>query len=311
MVSPDSDLYRTHPDWCLHVPGRTRTESRNQLILDMGRPEVQEYVIRAVSDVLSSAGIDYVKWDMNRNMTEAVSLILPQDRKGETMHRYMLGLYRVLETITSAFPQILFESCSGGGGRFDPGMLFYMPQTWTSDDTDAIERLKLQYGTSIVYPASAMGAHVSAVPNHQTGRSVSISMRGDVALGGNFGFELDLTRLSSEELDACAEMVKKIKGIRSLTQKGTFWRLVSPFENSFAAWSFVSEDRSDVLFCAYRVLTVPNMPPVRVRLHGLDPEKTYTDEKGRSFSGAFLMQQGYSVHLRSDFSSEVLHFRVK
>ena len=311
MVSPDSDLYRAHPDWCLHVPGRTRTESRNQLILDMGRPEVQEYVIRAVSDVLSSAGIDYVKWDMNRNMTEAVSLILPQDRKGETMHRYMLGLYRVLETITSAFPQILFESCSGGGGRFDPGMLFYMPQTWTSDDTDAIERLKLQYGTSVVYPASAMGAHVSAVPNHQTGRSVSISMRGDVALGGNFGFELDLTRLSSEELDACAEMVKKIKGIRSLTQKGTFWRLVSPFENSFAAWSFVSEDRSDVLFCAYRVLTVPNMPPVRVRLHGLDPEKSYTDEKGRSFSGAFLMQQGYSVHLRSDFSSEVLHFRVK
>ena len=309
MVSPDSDLYRAHPDWCLHVPGRSRTESRQQLILDMSRPEIQDYVISAVSAILGSADINYVKWDMNRNMTEAFSAALPADRKKETTHRYMLGLYRVLETITSAFPDVLFESCSGGGGRFDPGMLYYMPQTWTSDDTDAVERLKLQYGTSVVYPASAMGAHVSAVPNHQTGRSVSIQMRGDVALGGNFGFELDLTALSREDLKACAEMVARVKEIRSLTQKGTFWRLVSPFEESFAAWSFVSEDGSDVLFCAYRVLAVPNMPPVRVRLHGLKPDAVYGDEKGRAFSGAALMAQGYSVSLRNDFSSEVLRLR--
>ena len=311
MVSPDSDLYRAHPDWCLHVPCRTRTESRNQLILDLGRQEVQEYIIRSVSSVLGSAGIDYVKWDMNRNMTEAVSAVLPQDRKGETMHRYMLGLYRVLEAVTSAYPDVLFESCSGGGGRFDPGMLYYMPQTWTSDDTDAVERLKLQYGTSVVYPASAMGAHVSAVPNHQTGRSVNIRMRGDVAIGGNFGFELDLTALSPEELSACREMVSEVKKLRSLTQTGTFWRLVSPFKESFAAWSFVSEDGSDVLFCAYRVLAVPNTPPVRVRLYGLNPSAVYEDGQGRSFSGAALMAQGYSVRLNNDFSSEVVRFRVK
>ena len=206
MVSPDSDLYRAQPDWCLHVEGRPRTQGRQQLILDLSRPEVQEYIISAVSGVLSSAGVDYVKWDMNRNMTEAFSVVLPPERKKETQHRYMLGLYHVLESITSAFPNVLFESCSGGGGRFDPGMLFYMPQTWTSDDTDAVERLKLQYGTSFVYPASSMGAHVSAVPNHQTGRTVPLKMRGNVALGGNFGFELDPGRLSPEEREAVKEV---------------------------------------------------------------------------------------------------------
>ena len=306
MVSPDSDLYRAHPDWCLHVPGRPRTQARQQLVLDLSRPEVQEYIISAVSAVLSSAQIDYVKWDMNRNMTEAFSAALPPERKKETQHRYMLGLYRVLGEITSAFPRVLFESCSGGGGRFDPGMLFYMPQTWTSDDTDAVERLKIQYGTSFVYPASAMGAHVSAVPNHQTGRTVPLKLRGDVALGGNFGFELDPCKLSPEETAEAKEMIARVKSLRDLTREGTFWRLLSPFEDRSTAWAFVSEDRRKVLFCAFCALVPPNSAPVRVRLRGLDPDAWYKAEDGRRFSGAALMYQGITVPLTKDFSSEVL-----
>ena len=218
----------------------------------------------------------------------------------------MLGLYHVLESITSAFPYILFESCSGGGGRFDPGMLFYMPQTWTSDDTDAVERLKLQYGTSFVYPASSMGAHVSAVPNHQTGRSVPLKMRGDVALGGNFGFELDPGKLLPEELEEAKQMVTRVKSLRDLTRQGTFWRLLSPFEGQLTAWAFVSENRKDILLCAYSVLSVPNSSPVRVRLQGLEPGYRYKAEDGRQYSGAALMYQGIMLPLDRDFSSIVL-----
>ena len=306
MVSPDSNLYRSHPDWCLHVDGRPRTEARNQLILDLSRREVQDYIISAVSRVLSSARIEYVKWDMNRNMTEPFSAALPADRKMETQHRYMLGLYRVLDEIISAFPDVLFESCSGGGGRFDPGMLYYMPQTWTSDDTDAAERLKLQYGTSFVYPASAMGAHVSAVPNHQTGRSVSMRMRGEVALSGNFGFELDMSRLTQDDLAEAGELVRRVKAIRDLTRRGTFWRLLSPFEGPYTAWAFVSEDRSRILLCVYRTLAVPNSPPVRIRLRGLKPDASYIAEDGSVCNGAALMNHGLTLHLPGDFSSRVI-----
>ena len=309
MVSPDSDLYRAHPDWCLHVPGRVRTEARNQLILDLSRQEVQDYIISAISAVLSSASIGYVKWDMNRNMTEAFSEALPACRRMETQHRYMLGLYRVLEEITSAFPDVLFESCSGGGGRFDPGMLYYMPQTWTSDDTDAVERLKLQYGTSFVYPVSSMGAHVSAVPNHQTGRTSSLHMRGDVALSGNFGFELDLAQMSREDLEEAADLVSRVKSLRDLTRTGTFWRLLSPFEGQETAWAFVSEDQQEVLFCAYRALSVPNMPPLRIRLRGLLPDVWYKAEDGTAYNGSVLMNHGLSVFLKGDFSSFVLHLK--
>ncbi len=306
MVSPDSDLYREHPDWCLHIPGRPRTQGRNQLILDLSRREVQDYIISSVSTVLSSAHIEYVKWDMNRNMSEAFSSALPSERKMETQHRYMLGLYRVLDQITSAFPQILFESCSGGGGRFDPGMLFYMPQTWTSDDTDALERLRLQYGTSMVYPVSAMGAHVSAVPNHQTGRSVSMRMRGEVAMAGNFGFELDLASLSEAELAEAASLVSRVKSIRSLTFSGSFHRLLSPFEGGDTAWMFVSDDRTDVLVFAYRTLVSPNMPPLRLRLAGLKKDAWYADEEGKRFHGSALMNQGITIQLRGSFLSQVI-----
>ena len=307
MVSPDSRLYRAHPDWCLHVPGRPRTEARNQLILDLSRTEVQDYLISAVSFQLESASVDYVKWDMNRNMTEAFSQGLPTDRKTETQHRYMLGLYRVLETITAAFPNVLFESCSGGGGRFDPGMLYYMPQTWTSDDTDAGERLKLQYGTSIVYPTSAMGAHVSAVPNHQTGRTVSLRMRGDVALAGNFGFELDLTKMTPEELAEATDLVARVKRFRDLTRSGTFWRLLSPFDGTYTAWAFVSDDKKEALVCCYQTLSIPNMPPLRLCLRGLLPDVWYRDDKGIEYQGAVLMYYGITCRLRGDFSSSVIH----
>ncbi len=309
MVSPDSDLYRAHPDWCLHVDGRERTQGRNQLILDLSRADVQDYIIEAVSAVLRSAPIDYVKWDMNRNMTEAFSARQTPQRQMETQHRYMLGLYRVMEAITSRFPHVLFESCSGGGGRFDAGMLHYMPQTWTSDDTDAVERLYIQYGTSFAYPASAMGAHVSAVPNHQTGRSTSMQMRGDVALGGNFGFELDLSKLSEADLETAKKLVETVKDVRSLTQQGVFTRLISPFEGEYAAWQFASEDGSDALLCVYRIMSRPNELYTRVRMAGLIPEATYADEAGKTYCGAVLMNMGLWVTLPGDFSSKVIRFK--
>ncbi|AWB46049.1 alpha-galactosidase [Paenibacillus sp. CAA11] len=287
MVSPDSELYRQHPDWCLHAPGRRRTEARSQLILDLSREEVCDYLYDTLSKVFASAPITYVKWDMNRNMTEIASAQAPSDRQKETAHRYMLGLYDLLERLTTSFPDILFESCSGGGGRFDPGMLYYMPQTWTSDDTDAIERLAIQYGTSIVYPASTMGAHVSAVPNHQVHRMTSFALRGDVAMSGNFGYELDLSSLSQEEKTLAARQVAQYKEIRSLVQQGEMYRLLSPFEGrGDTAWMFVSEDQSEAFVAFFRVLAEPNGPIRRLTLKGLDPNKRYKLEAGVSAAAA-------------------------
>ena len=307
MISPDSDLYRAHPDWCLHVPGRARTEERNQLILDLTRQEVRDYVTEAVTSVLRESSADYLKWDMNRNMTEYFSPALPPERRMEAQHRYMLGLYEIMETVTRRFPQVLFESCSGGGGRFDPGMLFYMPQTWTSDNTDAVCRLGIQYGTSYVYPASAMGAHVSAVPNHQCQRTTPLRMRGDVALcGGSFGLELDVTILSEEEKEQARAVIERAKEFRGLVQQGTFWRLLSPSGAGYAAWQFVRDDGKQTLVCVYRILSVPNLPPVRVKLAGLDPDASFRDETGKLYSGAALMYLGLSIGIPGDFGSCVL-----
>lgn len=308
MISPDSDLYRAHPDWCLHAAGRKRTEARQQLILDLSRTEVQDYIIEAVSKVLRSAPIDYVKWDMNRNMTEHFSATQIPAQQMETQHRYMLGLYRVLETITAGFPQVLFESCSGGGGRFDAGMLYYMPQTWTSDDTDAVERLSIQYGTSFVYPAAAMGAHVSAVPNHQTGRITPMRLRCDVAMGGNFGFELDLSKLSECEEAEARNAIVRVKQVRSLTQRGIFTRLLSPFDGQYTAWQFAAADKSEALLCVYRVLYRPNTAPLLVQMKGLEENAVYVDEAGKQVCGAVLMNRGVYVNLQGDFSSSVMHF---
>ena len=307
MISPDSDLARAHPDWCLHVPGRARTEERNQLVLDLTRKEVREYVTEAVTSVLRESSADYLKWDMNRNMTEYFSPALPPERRMETQHRYMLGLYEILETVTRSFPRVLFESCSGGGGRFDPGLLYYMPQAWTSDNTDAVSRLSIQYGTSIVYPVSAMGAHVSAVPNHQCLRTTSMEMRGNVALcGGAFGFELDVTSLSAEEKEQARAVIARAKELRGLVQQGTFLRLLPPFGGRYAAWEFVREDGKQALICVYRILSEPNTPPVRVKMRGLDPVASYRDETGKVYSGASLMYLGFSARIPGDFGSCVM-----
>lgn len=305
MISPDSDLYRAHADWCLHVDGRARTEGRHQLMLDLSRREVQDYIIGFMKEILSSCPISYVKWDYNRNMTEAFSCMLPKENKFETQHRYMLGLYRVLEEVTSSFPEVLFESCSGGGGRFDAGMLYYMPQTWTSDDSDAAERMKIQYGTSLVYPSSAMGAHISAVPNHQTGRVTPMKSRGEVALGGNFGLELDPGILSPEDKEMAKAMVQKVKEVRHLTANGVFDRLISPFDSNFCAWQFSSE--AEVLLFYGRTLSIPNYIPRRVYLRSLDPAGIYEDENGTRYTGAVLMNAGLPMQFEQrDFDTKTM-----
>lgn len=313
MISPNSELYRAHPDWCLHVPNRPRSEGRNQLILDLSREDVCNYIINTISNILRTVPISYIKWDMNRNMTEIGSACLPAERQRETAHRYMLGLYRVLEKITSDFPKVLFESCSGGGGRFDPGMLFYMPQTWTSDDTDAVERLKIQYGTSIVYPASSMGAHVSAVPNHQVGRNTSLKMRGNVAMSGNFGYELDLTKFTEEEKEEVKTQVAEYKELRELIQFGDMYRLLSPFEGNETAWMYVSEDKTEAFAAFFRVLAKPNGPVRRLTLKGLDPNKEYSiDGKKDTYGGDELMYAGITIpHLHGDFQSVVWRLKSK
>lgn len=318
MVSPESELYRAHPDWCLHVPDRRRTEARNQLILDYSRSDVREYIVRVVSDILASCPISYVKWDMNRNMTEIGSALLPPERQRETAHRYMLGLYEVLERITSSFPHILFESCSGGGGRFDPGMLYYMPQTWTSDNTDAVERLKIQYGTSLVYPISSMGAHVSAIPNHQVHRMASLEMRGHVAMSGNFGYELDLTKFSVEEQETVKRQVADYKKLSPLVQFGDMYRLLSPFEGNETAWMFVSEDRTEAMVAYFTVLSMPNPCLRKLRMKGLDPDRNYqltvlgAEEESELHGGDELMHIGLYVTLpKGDFRSRLFHLKAE
>jgi alpha-galactosidase len=311
MVSPDSDLYRTHPDWCLHVPGRSRSEGRNQLVLDLGRIEVQDELVSAVSAVLREAPITYVKWDMNRHQTEAGSAGLPPERQGEAQHRYILGLYLVMDRITKAFPAILFESCSGGGGRFDPGILAYMPQAWTSDNTDALCRLNIQYGTSLVYPPSSMGCHVSAVPNHQVHRITPLATRYAVARTGAFGYELDLTQLTQANRAEVAAQVAEFKADRRLLQFGTFYRLLDPFTGNEAAWISVSPDQRDAAVTFVRRLAEPNAPQTVLRLAGLDPSRRYTiDGLSGQWGGDELMGWGLRLpDLTGDSASLRLRLR--
>jgi alpha-galactosidase len=247
---------------------------------------------------------------MNRNMTEIGSALLPPERQRETAHRYMLGLYRVLETITAEFPHILFESCSGGGGRFDPGMLHYMPQTWTSDNSDAVSRLRIQYGTSLVYPISTMGAHVSAVPNHQVHRITSLETRGHVAMSGNFGYELDLTQMSDEEKAAVKLQIELYKDIRHLVQFGDFFRLRSPFEGNDTAWMMVAEDGSEAFAAYFRVLAEPSAPLDWLKFKGLDAGAKYrVGEEGPVYGGDQLMYAGLPVpRLQGDYQSHVWRF---
>ena len=277
MVSERSRLFEAHPDWAVGVPGRPRTESRQQLVLDMSRPEIVDHLFGVLSEVLASAPISYVKWDMNRTITEPFSVALPADRQGEFFHRYILGVYDLYARLTTAFPEILFESCAGGGGRFDPGLLAFAPQAWTSDDTDAIERLRIQWGTSMAYPLSSMGAHVAAVPNHQTGRITPIDTRAAVAFFGVFGYELDPTALGQSDRAAIAAQVAFYKAHRELFQRGRFVRLRSPFEGdgNRAAWMVVAPDASRAIVGFYQALNHPIPPADRLRLRGLDPDRVY------------------------------------
>jgi len=305
MISPKSELYEKHPDWCIHIPGRNRSTAREQLILDLSRKEVCDYIIETVSSVLENASISYVKWDMNRNMSEIGSLGLPPERQRETAHRYMLGLYRILEEITTKFPDILFESCSGGGGRFDPGMLYYMPQTWTSDDTDAIERLKIQFGTSLVYPSASMGCHVSAVPNHQVNRITSIDTRGIVAMAGNFGYELDITKLTQEEKDAIKNQVKLYKEIRETVQFGDTFRLLSPFESNEVAWMSISKDKGEIVVNYVKQYAEANKWNKPLRLTGLEEDAKYEIiDSGMILGGDELMNIGLVIpELKGDYAA--------
>jgi alpha-galactosidase len=277
MVSQRSQLFEAHPDWAIGVPGRARTEGRQQYVLDMSRPEVVDHLFGVLSDVLGDGPISYVKWDMNRYITEPYSAALPPDRQAEFFHRYILGVYELYRRLTESFPEILFESCAGGGGRFDAGLLAFAPQGWTSDDTDAIERLKIQWGTSLAYPLSSMGAHVSAVPNHQVGRVTPLATRAAVAFFGVFGYELDTTALTSAERREIADQIAFYTAHRDVLQRGRFVRLRSPFEGdgNETAWMSVSDDTRHAVVGFYQALNRPAPGAERLRLRGLDGSSDY------------------------------------
>lgn len=311
MVSEDSDLYRTHKDWVIQIPGRNPMRGRYQLVLDMTNPEVQEYLYQTISGILNSADISYVKWDMNRSISDWYTACLSAKNQGEMPHRYILGLYNLLEQLTSAFPNVLFEGCSGGGGRFDAGMLYYCPQIWCSDDTDAYERTKIQYGTSFFYPISTVGSHVSAVPNHQTGRMTPIETRAITAMAGSFGYELDLNTLSEEEKQAVAAQITQFKKYGPLIHNGNYYRLSNPMQDKYAVWEFVSADQTEALVQGMVFRTEPNMLQYRIQLRGLLPEQRYRlEETGAVYTGNALMIGGILLPKTwGDYASLELHFR--
>ena len=293
MVSEDSELYRIHPEWAIQIPSRKPIRSRYQLVLDMTNPEVREYLFNSISKILKSTDISYVKWDMNRSICDLYTSCLSAANQGEISHRYVLGLYELLERLTSEFPDVLFEGCSGGGGRFDAGMLCYCPQIWCSDDTDAYERTKIQYGTSFFYPVSAVGSHVSAVPNHQTGRTTPIETRAITAMSGSFGYELDLNTLSDSEKQEVREQITRFKKYGRLIHNGLYYRLSDPMNDKFAVWEFVSEDKKEVLVNGVIFRTEPNRTQYLIKLRGLSADADYRlDDSGEVYKGSALMNGG-------------------
>ena len=293
-VSEDSELYRAHPDWCLAILNRKPNRSRYELILDMARADVREYLFQAMCEVLDSANIEYVKWDMNRNLSDVWSAYFPKDRQGEIYHRYVLGLYELLEKLIQRYPDILFEGCSGGGGRFDAGMLYYTPQIWCSDNTDAIERLSIQYGTSFAYPISTVGSHVSVCPNHQTGRNTPMYTRAVVAMAGSFGYELDVNQLCEKDKEEIRYQIEAYKKYQSLIHDGIYDRLSNPYENhTYTAWQFTSEDKSEVLVNYVLTKKHANEKVYYLYLRNLEEEAFYQDkENGKIYTGAALMYGG-------------------
>ncbi|MBQ9031814.1 MAG: alpha-galactosidase [Parasporobacterium sp.] len=322
MVNEDSDLFREHPDWALQIPGRGPVRGRNQLVLNMSKPEVRDHIFNMISKVLKESNIEYVKWDVNRNVADLYNEQLSPDRQGEVAHRHILGVYELLERFVTAFPDILFEGCSGGGGRFDAAMMYYYPQIWCSDDTDAIPRLAIQHGTSFGYPISTIGAHVSASPNHQTGRITPINTRAVVAMNGTFGYELDPAKLTEEEKTQVREQIRFFKEHYELIQNGSYYRLTGIGESYFEAWEQASEDQGEALLSIVITDTQPNAQLIHVKLKGLDPAARYSmevhadvderilaipdypgtsqlkeflDQEGRSYQGAALMSGGVTI----------------
>lgn len=307
MVSPDSELYKKHPDWALHFKDRTPSLAREQLVLDLSRPEVAGYIYDSISRILHEANIEYVKWDMNRALADIGSAALPPDQQGELSHRYMLAVYQMQERLVSEFPHILLENCSSGGGRFDPGMLYYSPQIWCSDDTDAIERLQIQEGTQLLYPMSAIGAHVSDCPNHILGRVTPFATRGITALAGTFGYELDITKITEEERRMVPQQIAAYKKYAPLIREGDYYRIASYRENHmYDCYEIVSPDKSEAAVFFVQVLHEPSVRSRRIRLQGLLEDAVY-EVDGKKYLGGTLMYAGLlRKRLHGDFQAEVI-----
>ena len=309
MVSEDSDLYRAHPDWAMEIPGRRGVRSRNQLALDMSRKEVQDYLIGSINQILDHANVFYVKWDINRSLADIWSNALPADRQGEVYHRYILGLYRVMDGIIKTHPDILFEGCSGGGGRYDPAMLHYYPQYWVSDNNHPIDRLKLHYGTSFVYPVSTMGAHIS-----DSGKLVPLRTKAVVAMCGTFGYELDATHLTEEEQQLCREQSDLFRKYYPLIFSGDYYRLTSPFEpGNMTAWQHVSKDKRESLLSVVVTSLTCNGPQEYIRAKGLLPDAMYTVNGGEeTYSGSALMHAGLPIEREvPDYTAFQFHLQIK
>ena len=285
MVSEDSDLYREHPDWAITIPGRKPVRSRNQLVLDFSRKEVRDEIFKRICAVLDQGNVEYIKWDMNRSLADIYASNVTYD--------YVLGVYDFLEKLTNRYPDILIEGCSGGGGRFDAGMLYYTPQIWCSDNTDAINRTRIQYGTSFFYPVAAMGSHVSAVPNHQTGRVTSMHTRGVAAMSGTFGYELNPALLNAKEKAEIRAQLAQYREYQELIREGDYYRLSNPFQDNFAAWMVVSDDRSKALVSVIRLTAEANPPAAYVTLKGMEEDAFYREKTtGKVYPGAALMEAG-------------------
>ena len=313
MISFDSDLYRAHPDYLMHVPGRKPSPSRNQYVLDLGRKEVRDNIFDQMTKILDGGSVDYIKWDMNRHLSDIYESDLPADQQGETYHRYVLGLYDLAERLVDRYPDILLEGCSGGGGRFDIGMAYYCPQIWASDNSDAIARLVIQYGTSLVYPQSMMTSHVSVSPNEQNGRITPFDTRGAVAMCGDLGYELDLTKMSDEDKAAVKQQVADYKQIRGLTQYGKFYTLKAPLDSNQAAWMTVSDDQNEAVVTTVNIMSYAQPYLTKTKLAGLDPDKNYEDlATGKVYGGDELMNLGFydPTQPRKDFTAKMYHFKA-
>ena len=311
MISPDSNLYRAHPDWAIHIEGRKATQSRQQYVLDLSNPEVVDYAYESVARILRSVPIDYVKWDMNRQLSDLGSAYLPAESQQELFHRYVLGLYQMQERLLTEFPDLLLENCSGGGARFDPGMLYYSPQIWCSDNTDAMERLTIQEGTALIYPLSAMGSHVSASPSHSNGRNIPLETRGHVALAGTFGYELDITKLPEEEHRQIREQTELYHKYHDLVELGDYYRIASFAETGRDdCYMIVSKDKSEALVTYVQVWGAVNVKSRKFRLQGLDPKARYQLEGTEEvYTGDLLMKAGYLFKgFWGDAVSRLYHF---